>query len=115
MRSSNRAPVFFWSGPSIVRASASSAALALVYLASIFEISVLVKYNFKKKRNLLGGLAELLKEKDVFPYEEIPNFPTSTVPGHAGRMVIGLLDGVPVICMHGRFHCYEGYALWTVI
>ena len=64
---------------------------------------------------LLGGLAELLKEKDVFPYEEIPNFPTSTVPGHAGRMVIGLLDGVPVICMQGRFHCYEGYALWKVI
>ncbi|XP_057376413.1 purine nucleoside phosphorylase-like isoform X1 [Daphnia carinata] len=60
----------------------------------------------------LGGLAELLKEKDVFPYEEIPNFPASTVPGHAGRMVIGLLEDVPVICMQGRFHCYEGYALW---
>ena len=68
-----------------------------------------------KTMQLLGGLAELLKEKDVFPYEEIPNFPTSTVPGHAGRMVIGLLDGVPVICMQGRFHCYEGYALWKVI
>jgi purine-nucleoside phosphorylase len=60
-------------------------------------------------------LAELLKEKDVFPYEEIPNFPASTVPGHAGRMVIGLLEDVPVICMQGRFHCYEGYALWKVI
>lgn len=60
----------------------------------------------------LGGLAELLKDKDCFPYEEIPNFPTSTVPGHAGRMVIGLLNEVPVICMQGRFHCYEGYALW---
>lgn len=51
---------------------------------------------------LIGGLADLLKEKDVFPYEEIPNFPTSTVPGHAGRMVIGLLEDVPVICMQGR-------------
>lgn len=60
----------------------------------------------------LGGLAELLKDRDCFPYEEIPNFPTSTVPGHAGRMVIGLLNDVPVICMQGRFHCYEGYALW---
>jgi len=60
----------------------------------------------------LGGLADLLKDRDVFPYEEIPNFPTSTVPGHAGRMVIGLLEGVPVICMQGRFHCYEGYPLW---
>lgn len=60
----------------------------------------------------LGGLADLLKEKDVFPYEEIPNFPSSTVPGHAGRMVIGLLNDVPVMCMQGRFHCYEGYPLW---
>ena len=58
----------------------------------------------------------MLKEKDAFPYEEIPNFPASTVPGHAGRMVIGLLGefDVPVICMQGRFHCYEGYALWKV-
>lgn len=63
----------------------------------------------------LGGLADLLTERDVFPYEEIPNFPASTVPGHAGRMVIGLLDKVPVICMQGRFHCYEGYALWKVM
>jgi len=60
----------------------------------------------------LGGLAELLKEKDVFPYEEIPNFPVSTVPGHAGRMVIGLLGDVPIMCMQGRFHIYEGYPLW---
>lgn len=60
----------------------------------------------------LGGLAELLEEKDAFPYEDIPHFPVSTVAGHAGRMVTGLLAGVPVICMQGRFHCYEGYALW---
>jgi len=60
----------------------------------------------------LGGLAELLEEKDIFPYEDIPHFPTSTVAGHAGRMVVGLLANVPVICMQGRFHCYEGYALW---
>ena len=61
-----------------------------------------------------GGLAELLEEKDAFPYEDIPHFPVSTVAGHAGRMVTGLLAGVPVICMQGRFHCYEGYALWKV-
>ncbi|XP_065572394.1 purine nucleoside phosphorylase-like isoform X2 [Artemia franciscana] len=60
----------------------------------------------------LGGLAELLKDKDEFQYEEIPNFPVSTVQGHAGRMVIGLLADVPVVCMQGRFHAYEGYPLW---
>ncbi|XP_042226111.1 purine nucleoside phosphorylase-like isoform X2 [Homarus americanus] len=60
----------------------------------------------------LGGLADQLDERDVFPYESIPNFPVSTVAGHAGRMVIGLLSGVPVMCMQGRFHAYEGYPLW---
>jgi len=60
----------------------------------------------------LGGLAELLTNRHLFPYEEIPNFPTSTVHGHVGRMVIGLLSNVPVICMQGRFHMYEGYPLW---
>ncbi|XP_050711955.1 purine nucleoside phosphorylase-like isoform X1 [Eriocheir sinensis] len=60
----------------------------------------------------LGGLAEQLEESDEFPYETIPNFPVSTVVGHAGRMVIGLLSGVPVLCMQGRFHSYEGYPLW---
>lgn len=60
----------------------------------------------------LGGLADQLENRDVFPYESIPNFPVSTVVGHAGRMVIGLLSGVPVICMQGRFHAYEGYPLW---
>ncbi|XP_047481497.1 purine nucleoside phosphorylase-like isoform X1 [Penaeus chinensis] len=60
----------------------------------------------------LGGLADQLGDRDVFPYEDIPNFPVSTVKGHAGRMVIGLLSGVPVMCMQGRFHAYEGYPLW---
>lgn len=61
-----------------------------------------------------GGLAEQLQDSDEFPYETIPNFPVSTVVGHAGRMVIGLLSGVPVLCMQGRFHSYEGYPLWKV-
>ncbi|KAK3876177.1 hypothetical protein Pcinc_018998 [Petrolisthes cinctipes] len=60
----------------------------------------------------LGPLAEQLEDRDIFPYETIPNFPVSTVAGHAGRMVIGTLDGVPVMCMQGRFHSYEGYPLW---
>ncbi|KAG5680207.1 hypothetical protein PVAND_009732 [Polypedilum vanderplanki] len=61
----------------------------------------------------LGHLAENLTEADSFPYEEIPNFPVSTVAGHAGRMVFGYLNGIEVMCMQGRFHYYEGYALST--
>jgi xanthosine phosphorylase len=57
----------------------------------------------------LGGLAEILGDAVAVPYAEIPGFPTSTVPGHAGRFLIGDLDGVTVACMQGRFHLYEGY------
>lgn len=59
----------------------------------------------------LGSLADTLTDADSFPYELIPNFPISTVAGHAGKMVFGLLDGIPVMCMQGRFHYYEGYPL----
>ncbi len=45
------------------------------------------------------------------PYGQIEGFPVSTVPGHAGRFVYGHLDGRRVICMQGRFHYYEGYAM----
>lgn len=59
----------------------------------------------------LGHLAENLKQADSFAYEDIPNFPVSTVQGHAGKMVFGLLDGIEVMAMQGRFHYYEGYGL----
>ncbi len=57
----------------------------------------------------LGGLADLLEDAAAIPYAEIPGFPTSTVAGHAGRFVVGELDGVTVACMQGRFHLYEGH------
>ncbi|OXU18474.1 hypothetical protein TSAR_014616 [Trichomalopsis sarcophagae] len=60
----------------------------------------------------LGPITDTLTQKQCFPYEEIPHFPTSTVKGHAGQMVFGYLQGVPVMCMQGRFHYYEGYPLW---
>ncbi|KAM5194467.1 purine nucleoside phosphorylase isoform 1-T1 [Mantella aurantiaca] len=62
----------------------------------------------------LGALGELLKDQVVFHYSEIPNFPHSTVVGHAGRLIFGNLNGKPCVCMQGRFHCYEGYPLWKV-
>ncbi|XP_072763419.1 purine nucleoside phosphorylase isoform X3 [Anoplolepis gracilipes] len=62
----------------------------------------------------LGSIAESLMDKQCFPYEEIPHFPVSTVKGHTGQMVFGYLQGVPVMCMQGRFHYYEGYPLWKL-
>lgn len=57
----------------------------------------------------LGGLADLLVDAVSVTYAEIPGFPTSTVAGHAGRFVVGELDGVTVGCMQGRVHLYEGH------
>ncbi|XP_033839095.1 purine nucleoside phosphorylase 5a [Periophthalmus magnuspinnatus] len=58
----------------------------------------------------LGGLADMLKDQVAFNYKDIPNFPQSTVHGHAGRLVFGTLKGRPCVCMQGRFHLYEGYS-----
>ncbi|XP_027751506.1 purine nucleoside phosphorylase [Empidonax traillii] len=62
----------------------------------------------------LGGLADVLENKTVIPYEDIPHFPRSTVAGHVGRLVFGELSGQPCVCMQGRFHSYEGYSASTV-
>ncbi len=63
----------------------------------------------------LGDLADTIKDPIIIKYKEIPNFPVSTVPGHAGRLVIGELEGKTVICMQGRFHFYEGYGMDQVV
>jgi len=60
----------------------------------------------------LGGLASLVEDSVVLNYADIPGFPVSTAPGHHGRLVTGVLCGVPVLLMQGRFHVYEGYPLW---
>ena len=62
----------------------------------------------------LGGLAEQIEQHASIPYSDIPHFPVSTAPTHAGRLVCGLLRGRPVIAMEGRFHYYEGYDLQQV-
>ncbi|KAH8416343.1 hypothetical protein KR222_010461 [Zaprionus bogoriensis] len=59
----------------------------------------------------LGSLADLVQDARKFEYEKIPNFPVSTVEGHAGKLVVGMLEGMPVMAMQGRFHFYEGYPL----
>lgn len=63
----------------------------------------------------LGGLAEHITGPSVVPYAAIPHFPDATVAGHAGRMVLGDLQGVPVAAMQGRFHLYEGYTPQQVV
>jgi purine-nucleoside phosphorylase len=62
----------------------------------------------------LGGLAERIQAEVVLPYEEIPHFPLSTVESHAGRLILGTLEGIAVVAMQGRFHLYEGYSLQEV-
>ncbi|XP_035489310.2 purine nucleoside phosphorylase [Scophthalmus maximus] len=62
----------------------------------------------------LGGLADMLKDPQVFKYSDIPNFPRSTVHGHAGQLVFGMLKGKPCVCMQGRFHLYEGYPVQKI-
>ncbi len=57
----------------------------------------------------LGDYADRLNDPVAIPYEELEGHPVSTVPGHAGRYVIGTIGGKTVICMQGRFHMYEGY------
>jgi purine-nucleoside phosphorylase len=57
----------------------------------------------------LGAVAEAVASPVFVPYGEIPHFPQSTVEGHSGRIVAGLLGGVPVVVMQGRVHFYEGY------
>lgn len=57
----------------------------------------------------LGKLAEEVEKKVVIPYKDIPNFPISTAPTHAGNLIIGEISGKKVMVMQGRFHSYEGY------
>ncbi|PAQ16246.1 purine-nucleoside phosphorylase [Bacillus sp. FJAT-42315] len=58
----------------------------------------------------LGVLAEEIENAVKIPYSEIPDFPVSTVEGHAGQLVFGTLSGKEVVAMQGRFHYYEGYS-----
>ncbi|MDM5338828.1 purine-nucleoside phosphorylase [Fictibacillus enclensis] len=62
----------------------------------------------------LGELADEIENAVQIDYSEIPHFPVSTVEGHAGKLVIGTLNGKTVLAMQGRFHYYEGYSMQDV-
>ncbi len=62
----------------------------------------------------LGSLANEIREKYEIKYEEIPNFPVSTVEGHSGKLIFGKLGNKDIMAMQGRFHYYEGYSMQEV-
>ncbi|MGG3891814.1 purine-nucleoside phosphorylase [Metabacillus fastidiosus] len=80
---------------------------------------LLSKYKITPKIGLilgsgLGVLADEIENAVKVPYDQIPNFPVSTVEGHAGQLVFGKLMGADVVAMQGRFHFYEGYSMEKV-
>lgn len=62
----------------------------------------------------LGHLSDEIQKETAIPYQEIPNFPVSTVEGHKGQLVFGKLGGKDIMAMDGRFHYYEGYSMKEV-
>lgn len=62
----------------------------------------------------LGGIADMVKDSVQIYARDIPNWPGSTAPGHAGKIIIGQIHGRPVILLQGRIHCYEGYSMKAV-
>ena len=62
----------------------------------------------------LGGFADKIETRFAIEYKDIPGFPVSTVEGHKGRMIFGMVEGRRVVAMQGRFHYYEGYGMQQV-
>jgi purine-nucleoside phosphorylase len=63
----------------------------------------------------LGGLAGQLSDVTAIPFAELPGWPAASAPGHAGRLLLGQLDGFPVVCLAGRLHLYEGISERLVV
>ena len=63
----------------------------------------------------LGGVADSMDVRAAVPYSAVDGMPSSTVPGHQGRFLFGSIGGVPVVCMQGRLHYYEGWDVHDVV
>ncbi len=92
-----------------------------ITLAEIDEASGFIAKNIRIKPQIgiilgsgLGELAEQVEDAVVIPYAEIPHWPVSTIPGHAGRLIVGRLENQSVMVMQGRAHFYEGYPISRV-
>ncbi len=90
-------------------------------LAEIDEVTEAIKKLTKYQPKIglilgsgLGDLATSIESPDFIPYKNIPYWPTSTVHGHSGQLVIGNLEGQTVVAMQGRAHFYEGYSMAEV-
>lgn len=82
--------------------------------------SVREKVDFKPRVAIvlgsgLGDYAEDIRVVAELDYSDIKDFPVSTVPGHAGKFIFGYVEDVPVVCMKGRIHYYEGYPISDVV
>ena len=62
----------------------------------------------------LGGIVDIMEDKEIIPYSQIPGFPGSNVEGHAGNLVFGTIGNLRVMAMQGRFHYYEGLSMKEV-
>jgi purine-nucleoside phosphorylase len=90
-------------------------------LAQYDEIVGIIRSKTKYQPNIalilgsgLGSLADSLERPVIIPFSDLPHWPASTVPGHAGRLLIGMLEGQCVLVMQGRIHFYEGYTMQQV-
>ena len=63
----------------------------------------------------LGNFAQEIRVVEEISYHDLPDFPVSTAPGHAGKFIFGYVGSVPVVCMAGRVHLYEGYSTEDVV
>jgi len=63
----------------------------------------------------LGGLADAIEDATAIPFEALPGWPAASAPGHRGRLILGNLEGVPVACLQGRLHMYEGHSAQRVV
>ncbi len=94
----------------------------MLYSEKIFEAIKFLsaKTGHKPERAIilgsgLGSLAESIEDPIVVPYREIPYWPRSTAPGHAGKLIFGNLEGAATVIMQGRVHYYEGYTMEEVV
>jgi purine-nucleoside phosphorylase len=63
----------------------------------------------------LGAFADEIEDATAIPFEDLPGWPVATAPGHVGRLILGTVEGVPVVALQGRFHLYEGNAPGLVV
>jgi len=91
------------------------------YVSKVREAAKYIQEKTMKKPSIaiilgsgLGKISQNLEETLSIPYPDIPNFPSSTAPGHKGELMIGSLKGKDTLLMNGRFHYYEGYTMKEV-